>query len=313
MNLTEAIKRQAGELGFDRVGVVPAHRLNEAAVRLRTWLERGFAGTMDWMERSFEKRIDPSAHMPEVRSIICVAMNYYTSHKIEEIEGHGKVSRYAWGDDYHQVTGDRLRLLLDWIRAREPGCVGKIAVDTSPVMDKVWAARAGLGWIGKHSNLINPTLGSWLFLGELLLNLELDYQESPMADHCGTCTLCIDSCPTAAIVEPYVVDSRKCISYQTIEFRGETLQVQAEGWVYGCDICQDVCPWNSFARETQLPAFQPRPGLLNPPLDQLSEMTEEEFQKISKNSAIRRTKYKGMVRNARHAQVRSKLAGARPQ
>lgn len=299
MSLTAVIKQQALELGFDLVGFVKPERLSDEAAQLRAWLDRGFAGTMDWMERSFEKRTDPFLSMPDVRSVVCVAVNYYTSHETEDRPGYGKISRYAWGDDYHQVVGDRLRLLLDWICAKETGCRGKICVDTSPVMDKAWAARAGLGWIGKHSNLIHPDLGSWLFLGELLLNLELDCQESPILDHCGTCTLCLDSCPTEAIVEPYVVDSRKCISYQTIEYRGDTLQVDTHGWIYGCDICQDVCPWNHSPQESGEVAFQPRPERVSLSLEEFSRMTEDEFRTISKNSAIRRTKHRGMVRNAR--------------
>jgi epoxyqueuosine reductase len=298
MSLAAAIKKQALELGFDLVGIVRPERLTDEAVRLRVWLDRGFAGTMGWMDRSFEKRTDPFLHMPDVRSVVCVALNYRTSHEIEDRPAYGKISRYAWGDDYHQVVGDRLRLLLDWICEQETGCRGKICVDTSPVMDKVWAVRAGIGWIGKHSNLIHPDLGSWLFLGELLLNAELECEEIPMPDHCGTCTLCLEACPTEAIVEPYVVDSRKCISYQTIEYRGNTLQVDTHGWIYGCDVCQEVCPWNHAVRKSEEPAFQPRPELLCLSLEELSRITEEEFRAVSKNSAIRRTKHRGMVRNA---------------
>ncbi|MBI2822220.1 MAG: tRNA epoxyqueuosine(34) reductase QueG [Acidobacteria bacterium] len=308
VNFTAQIKQEGRRLGFDLVGIVPAAPLEQEGARLRAWLENGFAGTMEWIDRSVPKRVDPSAHLPGVRSVVCVAMNYFTTGEAEEKTGRqgesdglrGKISRYAWGDDYHRVLGDRLRLLLDWICAKEPGCLGRIAVDSSPVMDRAWAVRAGLGWIGKHSNLIHPAFGSWIFLGELLLTLQLDYDETPVADHCGSCTLCIDSCPTSAIVQPYVVDSRKCISYQTIEFRGEDLQVNTDGWIYGCDICQEVCPWNSLPKESRQAAFRPRPGLLDLSLQEVLEMSEEEFRKISRGSAIARTKYRGMVRNARH-------------
>ncbi|HEV8131937.1 MAG TPA: tRNA epoxyqueuosine(34) reductase QueG [Acidobacteriota bacterium] len=308
MNLTAAIKRQALDIGFDLVGIVRPEKLTEEATRLRAWLDRGFVGTMEWMESGFDKRTDPTVYVPEARSVVCVALNYYTTHPTQDRPGYGKVSRYAWGDDYHQVVGEQLDSLLNWICEQEPACVGKISVDTSPVMDKAWAARAGLGWIGKHSNLIHPNFGSWLFLGELFLNLELECQETPVADHCGTCTLCIESCPTDAIAEPYVVDARKCISYQTIEFRGEELEAETAGWIFGCDICQDVCPWNRFAKETHVTAFQPRPELVSLSLDELSSMTEEEFRAISKKSAVRRAKHRGMVRNAKHVRSRSKQA-----
>lgn len=294
-----AIKEHALQLGFAAVGVVPAVRLEAEGERLRQWLELGFAGTMGWMERSFIRRIDPSEAMPEVRSVVCVAMNYFTNHPMRGTAGSGKISRYAWGEDYHEVLQARLGLLLEWIREREPHCLGRIAVDSSPAMDKAWAVRAGLGWIGKHSNVINPGLGSWIFLGELFLSIELGCGETPVTDHCGTCTLCLASCPTGAIVEPYVVDARKCISYQTIEFRGPDLEVDTEGWLFGCDICQDVCPWNSFAEESPEAAFEPREGLVNPQLDAMARMTPGEFTERFNGSAILRTKHAGWVRNAR--------------
>ena len=298
---SQAIKKRALEIGFSAAGIVRAERLSSEAVRLRDWLGKGFAGTMDWMSRSHEKRTDPFLHMPDARSIVCVALNYYTDHEMSNSQGSGKVSRYAWGDDYHDILGERLRQLLNWIQAREPSCRGKIAVDTSPVMDKAWAARAGLGWIGKHSNLIHTTFGSWIFLGELLLNLELECDEQPIADQCGTCTACIDSCPTGAIVGPYIVDSTRCISYQTIELRADRLDVKTEGWIYGCDVCQEVCPWNQNPIESEEARFQPRPELLNPSLEAAAAMTVEEFQTLTKKSAIRRTKHSGWVRNAKHA------------
>jgi epoxyqueuosine reductase len=274
--LTEAIKRKARELGFDKVGVTRANALDEEGARLREWLGRGYHATMGWMERTAAKRADPRLHLPSVRSVVCVAANYFTPHRHVGAPGTGMVSRYAWGDDYHDVVGDKLRELLAWLRERVPDLEAKIAVDTSPVMDKAWAARAGLGWIGKHSNLITTDMGSWVFLGELLVSVELDYDTEPVADHCGTCTACIDACPTDAIVEPYVVDSNRCVSYVTIELRDDEIPGTTAGWVYGCDVCQDVCPWNRFERDTAEPRFEPRPGLVEPELAPLAALTEPE-------------------------------------
>lgn len=230
-------------------------------------------------------------------------MNYYTPHAHEGRPGTGKISRYSWGDDYHDVVGDRLRDLLAWIREQSPDVEAKIAVDSSPVMDKAWATRAGLGWIGKHSNLITRELGSWVFLGEILLSLELDYDTDIVPDHCGTCTACLDACPTAAIVEPYVVDSTRCISYLTIELRDDEIPLDTAGWVYGCDICQDVCPWNRFEHPSHEARFGPRPGLVEPELDALASMTQEDFSIQFRKSPIKRTKLAGIVRNARKLQA----------
>ncbi len=296
--LTEAIKAKARELGFDKVGVAPAEPLEPEGARLVAWLARGHHATMAWMERTAAKRADPRLHLPSVRSIVSVAMNYYTLHEHEGAPGTGKVSRYAWGDDYHDVVGDRLRELLAWLGERVPDLEAKIAVDSSPVMDKAWAARAGLGWIGKHSNLITTDLGSWVFLGQLLVSVDLDYDAAPVPDHCGTCTACIDACPTAAIVEPYVVDSARCISYLTIELRDPEIPDTTAGWVYGCDVCQDVCPWNRFERDSPEPRFQPRPDLVEPNLTELVEMSQEAFSARFRGSSMKRTKLAGLRRNA---------------
>jgi epoxyqueuosine reductase len=305
--MTRVIKARALALGFEKVGVAPAEALGPEGRRLREWLGRGYHGSMAWMERTLEKRADPAVHLPSVRSVVCVAANYYTPHAHEEAPGTGKVSRYAWGDDYHDVVGDRLRELLAYVRELAPEVEAKIAVDSSPVMDKAWAVRAGLGWLGKHSNVITRERGSWVFLGELLLSVELDYDEERVPDLCGTCTACIDACPTAAIVEPYVVDSNRCISYLTIELRDETIPETTAGWVYGCDVCQDVCPWNRFQSETSEPRFEPRPGLVEPDLAELASMTQEEFSARFRRSPIKRTKLTGIARNAR------KLMGAGTQ
>jgi len=297
--LTEAIKRQALALGFDKVGVVRAEALAAEGDNLREWLARGYGADMDWMRRTEPKRMDPRLHMPEVKTIVSVALNYYTPSEHSGRPGTGKVSRYAWGDDYHDVVGEKLRSLQDWIRSVDCSIGGKIAVDTSPVMDKAWAVRAGIGWLGKHSNVITRELGSWVFLGALLLDVELDYDDSQEADHCGSCTACLDACPTEAIVAPYVVDSNRCISYVTIELRGDELPLDTSGWVYGCDICQDVCPWNRFQRPTSEERFEPRTGLVDIRLDEFASLTQEEFSSRFRGSAIKRAKLRGLTRNVR--------------
>lgn len=222
--------------------------------------------------------------------------------------GGRKDSRYAWGDDYHDVLRDKLKALLAWIREERPDVEGKICVDTSPMMDKAWAARAGMGWIGKHTNLITKEFGSWVFLGELLLSLELDYDNYLEADHCGKCRACIDACPTQAIIEPYQLDATRCLSYGTIELREESLPETIESnlgnWVFGCDICQDVCPWSRFSKMSEEERFMPRPGLPTLGLQEIVEMREEEFSTRFRKSAIKRAKLAGLKRNARAAMHR---------
>jgi len=215
----------------------------------------------------------------------------------------GKVSRYAWGDDYHEVVGEKLRALLTWTKQQWPEAEGKVCVDIQPMMDKAWAVRAGLGWMGKHTNLITHEYGSWVFIGELLLNLELEYADEEIADQCGSCTLCIDACPTAAIVEPYVVDSRLCISHATIESRApemdEEVATKLEGWLYGCDICQDVCPWNHTTPATDESRFEPRDGNINASLAEILELTPDTYAERFRHSAMKRAKLSGLQRNAR--------------
>lgn len=299
--LSSAIRAHALDLGFAKVGIATAGALETEGARLHEWLERGFHGRMSWMATGAAKRADPRLHMPGVRSVVAVAMNYYTAHEHGNASGTGKVSRYAWGDDYHDVVGDRIRDLKTWLHAQVPDLEAKIAVDTSPVMDKAWAVKAGIGWIGKHTNVIAPELGSWIFLGALLVDVELEPDPPFAEDHCGTCTACIDACPTAAIVEPYVVDSNRCISYLTIELRDEELPLPTHGWVYGCDVCQDVCPWNRFREACGEPRFEPREGLVAPDLAALAGMSQEEFSERFRRSAIKRTKLSGITRNARAA------------
>ena len=285
------------------VGIVAATALTDERNRLNEWLARGYHGEMRWLAREPEMRTDPRRLFPAARSVVVVAKNYYTPQKHTDDPQTGKVSRYAWGDDYHDVVGEKLRSLLAWIQEEVPGTTGKVCVDIQPMMDKVWAARAGLGWIGKHTNLITTEHGSWVFIGELLLNLELEYDNEVVADHCGSCTLCIDACPTDAITEPYVLDSNKCISYATIELRDPELPKPVadnlEGWFYGCDICQDVCPWNRFAQTTDEPRFLPREGNVNASLAELLELTPETYAARFRHSAMKRAKLSGLQRNAR--------------
>lgn len=301
--LSRAIKDLAAECGFQKVGIVPAAALSDEEARLREWLGRGFQGEMRWMERDPSMRADPRRLFEGARSVVALAMNYYTPHDHSADASKGKVSRYAWGDDYHDVLKDRMGKLLSRIEALVPGVRGKICVDTSPVMDKAWAVRAGIGWLGKHTNVITPDLGSWVFLGEILLDVELEYDTSRVEDHCGSCTACLDACPTGAITEPYVVDSNKCISYATIELRSEELPDEItrnlEGWLYGCDICQDVCPWNRFQKPTDEERFAPRPGNVNADLREVTGLSQEEFSARFRNSAMKRTKLSGLRRNAR--------------
>ncbi len=297
------IKEQARRIGFDKVGVVRAEPLDSERERLREWLARGFHGEMRWMARDPEQRTDPRALLADARSVVVVALNYYTPHTHADDAATGKISRYSWGDDYHDVLKGKLNQLLDWVKENWPTARGKVCVDIQPMMDKAWAARAGLGWIGKHTNLITREYGSWVFLGELLLNLELEYDAGPAEDHCGSCTLCLEACPTQAITEPYVVDSNKCISYATIELRDEQLPEEVaqnlDGWLYGCDICQDVCPWNRFEQPAAEPRFEPRDGFVNAPLSDILGLTPEAYAERFRKSAIKRAKLSGLQRNAR--------------
>jgi len=301
--LSRLIKEQAISEGFHKVGIVRAVRLDEEAELLDEWLNRGYHADMNWMARDTSKRVDPRLIFPEAKSVIVVAINYYTPDRHADSDTTGKVSRYAWGDDYHDVVATKLRALLASIKAVRPDAAGKVCVDIQPVMDKAWAVRAGLGWLGKHSNLITPEFGSWVFIGELLLNLELAYDTEKVEDHCGTCTLCIDACPTSAIVQPYLVDSNRCISYATIELRAGEIPDQIaqnlSGWLYGCDICQDVCPWNRFEQVTPEGRFAARQGNVDADLEEVCEMTQPDYAERFRGSAMKRAKLSGLQRNAR--------------
>lgn len=302
-DLSERIKDRARAEGFELVGIVRANALRSEGGRLREWLERGFEGEMKWLSRDPEMRSDPRGFFPGARSVVVVALNYYTPSNHSDDPLTGKISRYAWGDDYHDVVGSKLRALLSWIKDQVPEVNGKVCVDIQPLMDKAWAVRAGLGWIGKHTNLITMEYGSWVFLGELLLDLELAYDSDPIEDHCGSCTLCIDACPTQAITEPYVVDGNKCISYATIELRAPEIppEVSAnlEGWLYGCDICQDVCPWNRFEQETNEARFAPRENNVNANLSDILQLAHDDYAVRFRGSAMKRAKLSGLQRNAR--------------
>jgi epoxyqueuosine reductase len=295
------LKDKARELGFTKVGVVAARGLTDEAARLREWLARGYHATMGWMERTADKRADPNLVLPGVKSVVVVALNYYSPYRHSSDPETGKISRYAWGDDYHDVLTVKLAELLAWIKVERPDAEGKICVDAQPAMDKVWAARAGFGWIGKHSNLITMDYGSWVFLGELFLTLELEDETECIPNHCGTCMACLDACPTNAIVEPYVVDANRCISFVTIESKSEALELKTENWVFGCDVCQDVCPWSRFQKPTAEARFAPREGVIAPRLEELETLTPEEFSSKFEGSPVKRAKLKGLRRNAAHA------------
>ncbi len=302
LSLTQQIREKAFEIGIQKIGIVRAEPLTAEGEHLLGWLSSGFQGEMAWMDREPEKRANPQLLFPEAKSMIVCAVNYFTPHTHDNCDSSGKISRYAWGDDYHDVVKEKLRSLLAWIKSENSSAEGKICVDTSPIMDKAWAVRAGIGWLGKHSNVITQEFGSWVFLGEILLNLELEYDVEQVPDHCGTCTLCLDACPTGAIVEPYVVDSRKCISYGTIEFRGEELPPEIgsnlQGWLYGCDICQDVCPWNRFEKPSGEARFEPRNGEVSANLDGVLSLTPETYAERFRGTSIKRAKLAGLKRNA---------------
>ena len=296
---SESLKKKAQELGFQKVGIARAVPTPKEKNDLETWLDQGRHATMRWMEKRKDERGNIHTYFPEAKSIISVGMNYHVGKGQNDIKSDLKFSTYAWGDDYHDVLKKRLFQLLTWIKESQTEIKGIVCVDTSPVMDKVWAQKAGLGWIGKHTNLISRDQGSWLFLGELILNMELEYDAQFVEDLCGSCTACIDSCPTQAL-EDYRIDAGKCISYLTIEHRGELPEAENDlhGWIYGCDICQEVCPWNQkFARESGRSEFQPRQEILDRTKEDWKKLTEKKFREIFKGSAVKRTKFAGLKRN----------------
>jgi epoxyqueuosine reductase len=302
--LGAALKAEARRLGFDACGISKAERLDDEAARLEQWLTEGRQGTMGWMERNFDKRVDPRELVPGAASVVSVLHNYYQPTSHAPGDDLGKISRYAWGDDYHDVLKERLFLLYNWLDEHLGGIGGRAFVDSAPVLDKAWARRSGLGWIGKHTNLINRSLGSYFFIGELIVDVPLP-PDGPIPDYCGTCTRCIDACPTDAIYRPYAVDANRCISYLTIEHRADdippALQPDIGNWIFGCDICQDVCPWNKFKRPTQEPRYLPRPGMADTELRAWAELDLEAFRRRFRKNPVKRAKFEGFMRNVRMA------------
>ena len=294
---TSLIKTEAKRLGFLSCGISKAEFLEEEAPRLEKWLANEMQGKMSYMENHFDKRLDPTILVPDSKSVISLIFNYYP--KKTQIKDTYKISKYAYGIDYHIVIKNKLKLFLEFIQQEIGEVHGRVFVDSAPVLDKVWAAKSGLGWIGKHSNLLTKQFGSFYFIAEIIIDLELEY-DFPVTDHCGTCTACIDACPTEAIVDPYKVDGSKCISYFTIELKNEipsNVQGQFDDWMFGCDICQDVCPWNRYSKSHNEPLFNPKPELLSMSKKDWDEITEDVFKKVFYKSAVKRTKFSGLKRN----------------
>ena len=294
---TSWIKDKAKELGFMSCGISKAGFLEQEAPRLEDWLNKNRNGEMHYMENHFDKRLDPTLLVPGAKSVVSLLLNYYPEET--QREDSYKISKYAYGTDYHFVIKDKLKGFLEAIRAQIGEVDGRAFVDSAPVLDKAWAAKSGLGWVGKNSNLLTKQVGSFFFIAELIIDLELEY-DTPVTDHCGSCTACIDACPTQAIVDPYVVDGSKCISYFTIELKNEIpdyAKGKMDDWMFGCDVCQDVCPWNRFSRPHKEPLFNPKPELLQYSKKEWKELTQEVFSEIFKKSPVKRTKFSGLKRN----------------
>ncbi|HLV14344.1 MAG TPA: tRNA epoxyqueuosine(34) reductase QueG [Xanthomarina sp.] len=294
---SELIKSEAKRLGFLSCGISKAQFLEEEAPRLEKWLKNNNNGTMQYMENHFDKRLDPTKLVEGSKSVVSLLLNYFPE-KTQTSDSY-KLSKYAYGTDYHFIIKDKLKSLLHFIQDEIGEVDGRAFVDSAPVLDKAWAAKSGLGWIGKHSNLLTQQVGSFYFIAELIIDLELEY-DGITSDHCGTCTKCIDACPTQAITDPFVVDGSKCISYFTIELKENIpteFKGQFEDWMFGCDICQDVCPWNRFSKPHKEPLFNPHPELLSMTKKDWDEITEDTFRKVFQKSAVKRTKFSGLKRN----------------
>ena len=296
MDYSQLIKTEAKKLGFLSCGISKAEFLEDEAPRLERWLKDGKHGKMAYMENHFDKRLDPRLLVPDAKSIISLLLNYYSP--LDQLDGAPKISKYAYGKDYHHVIKDKLKQLFQIINNKIGEVSGRVFVDSAPVMEKSWAVRSGLGWQGKNTNLISKKAGSFFFIAELIVDLELEY-DTPVTDHCGTCTACIDACPTEALT-PYHIDASKCISYLTIELKDQiptAFKNKMDDWAFGCDVCQDVCPWNRFSKQHNEPLFSPNSEVINYTQKNWEEITQETFNIIFKNSAIKRTGFKGFKRN----------------
>ena len=308
--LTQAIKQKAIEVGFTKAGVASADAFDREADFFESWVLDGAHGTMRWLERNHDKRRDVRNIMSDAKSILSLALNYYDRTEIQNDSDH-KISRYAWGTDYHEIIPPMLKRLMAEIQRIVPSAEGRYYTDTGPLLEKAIAARAGIGWLGKHTNIITQEQGSWVFLAEIVLNISLK-PDTPAEDRCGTCTRCIDACPTNAIAQPYQLDATRCISYLTIELKPkqeieDTLAKNMNGWLYGCDICQDVCPWNRFAAQTDIPEFAPRMENLALTRETIENMEQPEFSRRFRMSPIKRTKLAGIKRNLRAVFIKNKV------
>ena len=292
------IKQEASKLGFSFCGISKAEFLKDEAPKLEEWLKRGYQGKMSYLEHHFDKRLDPTLLVPGAKSVVSLLYNYYPKKDLAKTSEY-KVAKYAYGEDYHFVLKDKLKILLENIQLEIGEIHGRAFVDSAPVMERAWGQRSGVGWVGKNSLLLNQKMGSFFFIAELILDVELEY-DNAIKDFCGTCTACMDACPTDAIAEPYVVDGSKCISYFTIELK-EEIPFEAKGkfenWIFGCDICQDVCPWNSFSRANSEDRFNPPAELTSMTKLEWREITDEVFKRVFKNSPLKRTKFEGLKRN----------------
>ncbi len=296
---SKIIKEEALRLGFMQCGISQAVFLEEEAPRLEKWLHQNHHGKMSYMENHFDKRLDPRLLVDDAKSVISLTLNYFPQDRQVD-ESAPKISKYAYGTDYHLVIKDKLFQLLEFIREHIGEVSGRAFVDSAPVLDRAWAKKSGIGWVGKNSNIISKKSGSFFFLAELIVDLDLEYDHPFTTDHCGTCTKCMDACPTEAILSPYIIDAKKCISYLTIELKEEiptTFRDKMDNWMFGCDICQDVCPWNRFSVPHAEPLFKPKENLLEMKKEDWLDITDEVFKTIFKNSAVKRTKFKGLTRN----------------
>jgi len=297
---TNLIKTEAKRLGFLSCGISKAEFLEEEAPKLESWLNQNKHGKMQYMENHFDKRLDPTLLVEGSKSVVSLTYNYF-SEQLQHDSEAPKISTYAYGMDYHYVIKNKLNQLLEFIKEEIGDVHGRAFVDSAPILEKAWAKKSGLGWIGKHSNMLTQKVGSFYFIAELIIDLELE-PDHAVTDHCGSCTACIDACPTDAITEPYKVDGSKCISYFTIELKESfphDLAMNFDNWMFGCDVCQDVCPWNRFSKQHNEPLFNPKPELLSMTKKDWEEITQETFNKVFKNSAVKRTKYSGLTRNIR--------------